>query len=88
MLIGQLHKEDIKAKIRKRYRSLAAFERANFLGKESVTDVLRGGSNRKTLAAIEQLLQEDAAQKSHLKHIIPGNSPAEAGPHHLNAEAK
>lgn len=88
MLIDRMHKEDIKATIRKRYRSLAAFERANFLGKESVTDVLRGGSNRRTRAAIERLLQEDTGQKSGQPHIIPGDSELKATSHCLNEGAQ
>lgn len=88
MLIDDMHKEDIKAAIRKRYRSLAAFERANLLGKESVTDVLRGGSNRRTREAIERLLREDAGQGVGRKHIIPGDTAAAPTAQHLNERRK
>lgn len=88
MLFNGLHKEDIKAAIRKRYRSLAAFERANLLADASVTDILRGGSNRRTRAAIEKLLREDADIQARSVHIIPGISSAEPASHRLNAEAK
>lgn len=87
-LIERLHKEDIKAAIRKRYRSLAAFERANFLGEQSVTDVLRGGSNRRTRSAIERLLREDAEISAQAVHIIPANSETAAPAHRLNAGAR
>lgn len=54
--VGTQHREDIKAAIRKRYGSTAAFEAARGLPSRSVTDVLRGKpSERTTIAIAEEL---------------------------------
>lgn len=58
MFLWGLHREDVKAAIRKRYRSLGAFERAEKLGKNSVADVLRGRVTKRTEDAIERVLRE------------------------------
>lgn len=50
------HPEDIKAAIRKRYRSTAAFETAKGLPKSSVRDVLRGKASERTATAIAEEL--------------------------------
>jgi len=49
---GFHHHEDIKAAIRKRYGSLAAFEVAKGLPKESVRDVLRGRASERIAIVI------------------------------------
>jgi lambda repressor-like predicted transcriptional regulator len=46
------HREDIKAVLRKRYGSVHAFELRKGLPKDSVSDVLRGRTAGKTIAAI------------------------------------
>lgn len=46
------HPEDIKAAIRKRFKSVAAFERAKGLPARSVKDVLRGRSRPAVAKAI------------------------------------
>ncbi|WP_425475247.1 helix-turn-helix domain-containing protein [Sphingomonas silueang] len=46
------HPEDIKAAIRKRFRTIAAFERSAGLPKRSVKDVLRGRSRPTVARAI------------------------------------
>lgn len=89
MLIETLHKEDVKAAIRKRYRSIAAFERANNLGKGSVFEILRGGANRRTTTAVERILSEELSGGDKVRlHMIPGHSLAAASMHRLNAEVK
>ena len=87
----KIHPEDIKAAIRKRYRSMAAFERANRLGSRSVTDVLLGRKRPKTAKAISKLLGHD------VKVLFPGiygdsaaafDSELSDEAHRLCAEAK
>lgn len=56
-----LHREDIKARLRKRFRSVTAFERAKGLPAKSVSDVLRGRSSAATeRAIIEELFTQDS----------------------------
>lgn len=52
-----MHKEDIKAVIRKRHGTLAAFERDRGLPAGSVKDVLRGRSVARAEAAIADILK-------------------------------
>ncbi|KAK0332670.1 hypothetical protein LTR94_023950 [Friedmanniomyces endolithicus] len=52
MLKRSVHKEDIKAEIRKRHGSLAAFEAARGLPRQSTRDVLRGRAVAQTAHAI------------------------------------
>lgn len=65
-LPGTFHREDIKAAIRKRHQSLAAFERKHGLGTRSVTDALLGRRRPATAKAISELLGHD------VKVIFPG----------------
>ena len=89
VLIDTLHKEDVKAALRKRYRSVAAFERANNLGKGSVSEILRGGANQRTAKAVERVLREERIAKAKSEpNIIPCNSEAPRVAHHLNAKAR
>lgn len=50
-----MHREDIKAAIRKRFGTVAAFEQANGLPAKSVNDVLRGRTNARVAKAIKQI---------------------------------
>lgn len=50
------HREDIKAAIRKRYGSAAAFEAAKGLPKSAVNEVLRGKASERTVRAIAEEL--------------------------------
>lgn len=47
-----MHPEDIKAALRKEYGSVFAFEDANDLPRKSVSDFLRGRTNRRVRDAI------------------------------------
>lgn len=85
MKVDEVHPEDVKAAIRKRYRSLAAFERAHSLARQSVTEVLRGRPSARTQKAIERLLRD--IERS-AESIIPGDNQSIAIPHRLNAEAR
>lgn len=75
------HPEDIKAAIRKRYGSLAAFERTHGLARQSVTEVLRGRPSARTQTAIENVLREGGQAES----ITPVDNQAATRAHRLNA---
>lgn len=64
MIYGS-HPEDIKADLRKRFRSIAAFERAYGLPERSVKDVLRGRSRPKVALAIADALD------MHVHYLFP-----------------
>lgn len=51
-----MHPEDIKAELRKRYRTIKAFEQAKGLPVGSALDVIRGRSVRGTAVAIADCL--------------------------------
>lgn len=56
---NETHGEDIKASIRKKYRSVAHFERQHGLPTKSVTDYLRGRASRRVAAAIWSVIAPD-----------------------------
>ena len=56
MTIATMHREDVKAALRKSYGSIFAFERACDLPRKSVSDVLRGRPNQRVATAIETAL--------------------------------
>lgn len=58
MELGTMHREDVKAALRKSYGSIFAFERQHDLPRKSVSDVLRGRPNSRVTTAIEQVLRE------------------------------
>lgn len=57
MAVAKLHPEDVKAAIRKRHRSLAAFERKFGLPAKSVTDQLRGRTSARVEKAIAKVIK-------------------------------
>jgi lambda repressor-like predicted transcriptional regulator len=61
MTIASMHREDVKAALRKSYGSIFAFERARHLPRKSVSDVLRGRPNQRVVSAIETALNGDDA---------------------------
>ncbi|PZO87917.1 MAG: hypothetical protein DI623_13725 [Sphingomonas sanxanigenens] len=84
MLVDGMHREDIKAIIRKRYRSIGAFERAEGLAKQSVSEIFRGRPSARTKAAIERVLRE-ALEKQ--ESIVSVDSSLSNDAHRLNAAA-
>ena len=56
MELGSMHREDVKAALRKGFGSIFAFERAHALPRKSVSDVLRGRPNQRVATAIERAL--------------------------------
>jgi lambda repressor-like predicted transcriptional regulator len=59
-MIATMHREDVKAGIRKLFGSVAAFERIEGLPTKSVNEVLRGRANARVSKAIEKALLEQA----------------------------
>lgn len=59
---AKLHPEDVKAEIRKRYGSLAEFERRNGFPPLSARDVLRGKSRSKIAKAIADAIDMDVTE--------------------------
>lgn len=55
MLAG-LHYEDIKASIRKKYKTLRAFERSHGLPKNSIHNHFRGFTSKRVRVAVERHL--------------------------------
>jgi len=51
-----MHPEDIKAELRKRFGSVAVFERVHELPEKSVTDLLRGRKSARVKEAIEDVI--------------------------------
>ncbi len=62
MDLARLHPEDVKAGLKKRYRTVAAFERQAGLPEKSVFDVLRGRASARVTAAIETALSKPLPQ--------------------------
>ncbi|MDB5432387.1 MAG: sugar fermentation stimulation protein [Caulobacter sp.] len=62
----QLHREDIKAALRKQYGSMSAFEEQRGLPTGSAKDVLRGRAVRQTAVAIADVL------KMPVHEVFPG----------------
>lgn len=85
MFLERMHREDVKAVIRKRFGSLAAFERAKGLSKQSVSEIFRGRPSGRTKAAIERVLREHQAEQ---ESINVGNTAYVELSHRLNAEAR
>lgn len=89
-----MHREDIKAELRKRYGSLAAFSERVELPRGLVSDALRGRRSSRAEAAIA------AALNMPIHELFPqhygfndsslraDNNPLQRRPHRLNAEAR
>lgn len=84
MLFEIMHPEDVKAAIRKRYRSVAAFERAEGLARQSVTELFRGRTSARTLKAIERVLRDEKRRR---ESIDSDNNEIGTAAHRLNAAA-
>lgn len=86
------HPEDIKAAIRKRFGSLAKFERESGLPEQSARDVIRGKASRRTAHAIARALHTTVEElfpgRFDLESHIRDNSTEAGTPHRLNAEVR
>ncbi len=61
MQFAAMHKEDVKAALRKRYPSINEFERAHDLPRHSVSDLLRGKMSRRVAEAVENEITRDSS---------------------------
>lgn len=86
MLIHEFHPEDIKAAIRKRYRSLLAFERAHNLPRQGVSEILRGRTSARIERAIRRVMAEDKTLSA-VRAISATSSTEEAPAHRQNEQA-
>ncbi|QPT09838.1 hypothetical protein [Sphingomonas paucimobilis] len=80
-ILGNRHPEDVKAAIRKRFGSLAAFERAERLSVGSVSEILRGRPSARTTKAVERVLREQVIAS---ESIIPVDSATNVTLHRQN----
>lgn len=84
------HPEDVKGALRKKFGSVAAFERARGLPEQAVRDVLRGKSRSKIARALARELGvsvgslKELCNESHNRDSSSGSDHA----HRLNAEAR
>ena len=86
MQIAPSNREDIKAALRKRFGSVAKFERARGLPEKSVSDVLRGSTSRRVTAEIEKALNEPLPPEEQPE--FSGDSSSDGAAHRLNAEGR
>lgn len=83
-MLAAIHPEDVKAGLRKRYGTVADFERAKGLPPKSVTEVLRGRAWRRVSDAVEAALQE--TEPSHPSSEASDSSDGSAAAHRLNSQ--
>jgi lambda repressor-like predicted transcriptional regulator len=90
MSAGAPHKEDIKSALRKRHGSMAAFEVARGLPRQSTRDVLRGRAVAKTAHAIAEELntEVEALFPGRFKSHNRDNIHKADATHRQNAEAR
>jgi lambda repressor-like predicted transcriptional regulator len=80
-----MHPEDVKAGIRKRFGTIAAFELAKGLPAKSVNDVLRGRPNARVTKAVEDALGTPETPPSQSE--FSDNNEESDGAHRLNRAA-
>lgn len=86
MKLATMHPEDVKASIRKRFGTVAAFERENGLPEKSVSDVLRGRLSARVIHALEEALSNPSPQPRQSE--VSDCSAAGLKTHRLNAGAR
>jgi len=84
MLLDQMHPEDVKAAIRKRFGTVAQFTRERGLPEQGVVDLFRGRSSQRVREAVEEVLQDQEREQS----IKVDDSKAVSSAHRLNAAAR
>ena len=84
-MLATMHPEDVKAGLRKRYGSVAEFERAKGLPAKSVTEILRGRTWRRVADAVEAALQENCPSRSKSEGSDSAKQPSV---HRLNRKGR
>jgi lambda repressor-like predicted transcriptional regulator len=96
-MANALHKEDIKAGLRKRFGSLVKFEKTTGRPHGSVKDVLRGRASAETEEAIAAALKEPLHRLFPRRYAAPDgcdlstkvdDSGVQSAPHRLSAGAR
>lgn len=86
MLLDEFHPEDIKAAIRKRYRTVGRFEKAENLAVCAVADLLRGKRSQRTERAVRRVMEDEVRYGS--KQAIKQDDSSQSAPvHRLNSAA-
>lgn len=80
-MTAPVHKEDIKAGLRKRFGTVRAFEVARGLPLESVADVLRGRSVKRTAQAIADELSIELQGCTPAPSVNPDDSASQTVAH-------
>jgi lambda repressor-like predicted transcriptional regulator len=80
-----MHPEDVKAGLRKRFGTVAAFEEARGLPPKSVNDLLRGRPSARVAKAIQDAL--DTPLPLHPQSEHSDSSEESDGAHRLNRAA-
>ena len=79
MSLAQMHREDIKAALRKQFGTMRQFEIANDLPKGSVHDVLRNRRSAKVEKAIETAIAANQSEKPDSKRKAVTHGPILGG---------
>jgi len=86
MTLPDMHPEDIKAEIRKRFRTVAAFERHFSLPAKSVNDLMRGNKSQRVAETIQSVIERPVSEFA--KSEFSDDSDTHAPAHRLNDEAR
>lgn len=81
-MLDRTHPEDVKAVLRKRFRTVAAFVEAKGLPKTGVSDLFRGRTSRRVRDAIEEVLRDEA------ESMDLDAKRSDVRSHRLNVEAR
>lgn len=87
MSYADLHPEDVKATIRKRFKTLNNFERLWGLPHNSVNGLLRGKPSKRVGAAIDAVLAIDGPFPEARQSQKPDSSRTGRAAHRINARA-
>lgn len=88
MTITTMHREDIKAELRKRHGTLGAFAKARGLKSQAVVDWLRGRPSAAVGRVIATELGVGGVQHDSAESIKVDDSATNVGSHRLNAGAR
>lgn len=86
MPLANMHPEDVKAGLRKRFGSVAAFEAVRNLPTKSVSDVLRGRTSARVSLAIEEALATPVTLP--VQSEVSDSSADHPAAHRLNSAAQ
>ena len=88
MAVTVLHREDIKAELRKRHGTVTAFADCRGLKRQAVADWLRGRTSASVARAVAKELGLTNVRHEDVQSINVDNTRNAVRPHRLNAEAR